>query len=156
MKEKVICAVSRIKPLKGWDMSFLLLSLFCFWNVDMMEHHLRPWSWGYSTCTINDKATRQKEPGSSSGAKHPCLSTTTYLQTTRWEKHKFLSCMHAKSLQSLWTVVHQALLAIGFSMQEYWSRLPCPPPGDLHDWGIKPTSLESPALADRFFTTGAT
>ena len=40
-----------------------------------------------------------------------------------------------------------------FSRQEYWSRLPFPPPGDLPDVGIKPTSLASPALADGFFTT---
>ena len=35
----------------------------------------------------------------------------------------------------------------GFSRQEYWSGLPCPPPGNLSDPGIKPTSLMSPALA---------
>ena len=31
-----------------------------------------------------------------------------------------------------------------------------PPPGDLPNPGIKPTSLKYPALAGRFFTTGAT
>ena len=41
---------------------------------------------------------------------------------------------------------------MGFSRQEYWSGLPCPPPGDLPNPGIKPTSLMSPALAGRFFT----
>ena len=45
---------------------------------------------------------------------------------------------------------------MGFCSQEYWNRLPCPPPGDLPDPGIKPTSLMSPALADGFFTTSAT
>ena len=35
--------------------------------------------------------------------------------------------------------------------QEYWSGLPCPPPGDLPDPGIEPISLTSPALAGRFF-----
>ena len=39
-----------------------------------------------------------------------------------------------------------------FSRQEYWSGLPCPPPGDLPDAGIEPASLTSPALAGRFFT----
>ena len=34
--------------------------------------------------------------------------------------------------------------------------LSCPPPGDLPDAGIKPTSLKSPALAGGFFTTNAT
>ena len=42
-----------------------------------------------------------------------------------------------------------------FSRQEYWSGLPCPPPGDLPNPGIKPTSLTSPALAGGFFTTAA-
>ena len=40
---------------------------------------------------------------------------------------------------------------MGFSSgQEYWSRLPFPPPGYLPYPGIKPASL---ALAGRFFTT---
>ena len=42
---------------------------------------------------------------------------------------------------------------MGFSRQEYWSGLPCPPPGDLPNLGIKLASLRSPALAGRFFTT---
>ena len=29
---------------------------------------------------------------------------------------------------------------MGFSRQEYWSGLPCPPPEDLPDPGIKPAS----------------
>ena len=37
----------------------------------------------------------------------------------------------------------QAPLSMGFSRQEYWSRLPFPPAEDLPDPGIKPTS---PAL----------
>ena len=44
-----------------------------------------------------------------------------------------------------WTVAHQAPLSMGFSRQEYWSGLPCPPPGDLPSPGIKPISLASPA-----------
>ena len=36
---------------------------------------------------------------------------------------------------------------------EYWGRFPCSPPGDLPDPGIKLTSIMSPALAGRFFTT---
>ena len=51
---------------------------------------------------------------------------------------------------------HQAPLFIGFSRQEYWSGLSFPPPGDFPDTGIKPPSLMSPALEDRFFTIIAT
>ena len=55
-----------------------------------------------------------------------------------------------------WTVAHQAPLSMGSSRQEYWSGLPCPPPGDLPDPGIEPPSLKSPALAGGFFTTSVT
>ena len=41
---------------------------------------------------------------------------------------------------------HQAPLSMGFSRQEHWSRLPCPPPGDLTDPGIKPMFPVSPVL----------
>ena len=53
-------------------------------------------------------------------------------------------------------VAHQAPLSMGFSRQEYWSGLPCPPPGDLPNPGIEPVSLTFPALAGGFFTTSAT
>ena len=59
-------------------------------------------------------------------------------------------------LATPWTVARQAALSMGFPRQEYWSGLPCPPPGDLPNPGIKPASLMSPALADGFPTSGAT
>ena len=72
-------------------------------------------------------------------------------------------CMHDKSLSCVqlfvtpWSVAHhQAPLSMGFSRQEYWSGLPCPPPGDLPDPGIEPMSLVSAALAGKFFTTSTT
>ena len=37
-------------------------------------------------------------------------------------------------------IAHQAPLSIGFSRQESWNGLPFPPPGDLSDPGIKPSS----------------
>ena len=40
----------------------------------------------------------------------------------------------------------QASLSIGFSQQEYWSELPCPPPGDLPNPGIEPTYAASLAM----------
>ena len=64
-----------------------------------------------------------------------------------------VSCFsHVPLFATLWAVACQAPLSMGFSKQEYWSRLPCPPLGDLSDSGIKPTSLVSPALAGGFFT----
>ena len=55
-----------------------------------------------------------------------------------------------------WTVAHQAPLSMGFSRQEYWSGLSCPPVEDLSDPGIEPASLMSPALSGKLFTTNAT
>ena len=43
---------------------------------------------------------------------------------------------------------------MGFSRQEHWIGLPCPPPGDLPNPEIKPTSLLSPSLAGGFFIAG--
>ena len=49
-------------------------------------------------------------------------------------------------LVTLWTVACQAPLSMGFFKQEYWSRLPFPPPGALPDPGIEPESPVSSAL----------
>ena len=45
---------------------------------------------------------------------------------------------------TLWTVAHQAPLSMGFSRQEYWSGLPCPPSGDLPGLGTETATLVSP------------
>ena len=77
-----------------------------------------------------------------------------------WDKlrvHAFI-LSHSSSVCILmipWTVAFQVPLSMGFSRQEYWSGLPCPPPGDLPNPGIEPVSLASPALAGAFFTTSA-
>ena len=71
------------------------------------------------------------------------------------------TCMHACILScfspvwvfaTLWTIALQAPLSVGFSRQEYWSRLPCPP-GDLPDPGIKPKCLTCPAFVGGFLTS---
>ena len=68
-----------------------------------------------------------------------------------------LTCLSGVQLfVNLWTGACQAPLSMGFSRQEYWSRLPCPPPGDLPDPRIEPVSLMSPALAGEFFDISAT
>ena len=51
------------------------------------------------------------------------------------------------SLATLWTIAHRVPLSMAFSRQEYWSGLPCPPPGDL------PHPVIEPTLAGGFFTT---
>ena len=63
-----------------------------------------------------------------------------------WYMHACLvTSVISDSLQP-YGLAHQVPLSMGFSRQKYWSGLPCPPPGDLPNPWIKPTSLISPAL----------
>ena len=48
------------------------------------------------------------------------------------------SLSHVQLFVTPWTIDCQAPLSMGFSRQEYWSRLPCSSPGDLPDPGIEP------------------
>ena len=72
------------------------------------------------------------------------------------------ACVYVKLLQSCpilcdpMTVAHQAPPSLGFSRQEYWSGLLCPPSGDLLTPRMEHASLVSFALAVGFFTTSAT
>ena len=53
-----------------------------------------------------------------------------------WVRAKSLkSC---PTLATLWTIACQGPLPMEFSMEEYWSGLLCPPPGDLPNPGVKP------------------
>ena len=88
----------------------------------------------------------------------------TYTYLIRQKERTYSLCMecvlshfnHVQLFATLWTIGLQAPLSIGFSRKEYWSGLPCPPPGDLTDPGIEHVSLMSPSLAGGFFTTKAT
>ena len=71
---------------------------------------------------------------------------------------------HVRLFASTWTVAHQAL-SMGFSRQEYWSRLPIPPPGNLSNpgsnprlllqlhWRMDSSSLSPPELRDLHLET---
>ena len=74
----------------------------------------------------NDGSNQSKD----GGKQHP--------QAVKW---KSLSPVWLFSM--LWPGARQALLSMGFSRQEYWSRVPFPSPGDLPSPGIEPSS---PAL----------
>ena len=71
----------------------------------------------------------------------------------------FSACMHARLLQSCLTLCDPmdhsppGSSVCGILQEKYWSGLPCPPPGDFPDLGIKLESLTSPASAGGFFTT---
>ena len=66
------------------------------------------------------------------------------------------SFSHSRLFVTPWTVAHQAPQSMGFFRQEYWSGLSFPSSGDFPNPGIKLTSLMSPSLACRFFTTSIT
>ena len=66
------------------------------------------------------------------------------------------SLSHVRLFATPQTIDHQASLSMGFSRQEYWSRLSCPLPAHLPNPGIEPMSLMSPELVGESFTTGAT
>ena len=90
-------------------------------------------------------------------------SSPVYLRILRPEEHleQTLACVlnrfsRVRLFVILWTEALQTPRSMGFSRKEYWSGLPCPPPGDLPGPGIEPTSLMVPALAGRFFTTSIT
>ena len=81
-----------------------------------------------------------------------------WLSSTKFT-HKFTGCLYicvhawclscsvvSKSLR----LAHQMPLSMRLSWQEYWSKLPFPPPGDLPHPGMEPMS---PVLASRSFTT---
>ena len=65
-------------------------------------------------------------------------------QITLWELFPYSmflmvcaqSLSHVQLFVTPWTVAHQSSLSMGFSRQEYGSRLPCPPPGDFPHQGL--------------------
>ena len=65
-------------------------------------------------------------------------------------KKLVLCCVQSScpTLCNLWTIDHQTPLSTGLSRQEYWTVL-CPHSGKIPYPGTEPTSLTSPALADR-------
>ena len=75
--------------------------------------------------------------------------------------HSSRQCLRAKSLQPCLALCYpmdcnaSGSSVSGFSGQEYWSGLPCLPPGNLPDQGVEPESLIPPAMAGGFFPTSA-
>ena len=68
-------------------------------------------------------------------------------------------CLDAQSCLSLSDPLDSsppAPLSMGFCRQEYWSGVSFPPPGDLPDPGMKPSSVRPPTLSLRLFSPTAT
>ena len=86
-----------------------------------------------------------------------CLAgrfSTWQVEPHLWMCVCVLSCIQLSVTPSTAACLHT--LSMGFFRQEYWSGLPFPTSGDLHNPGIEPTSLASPVLAGRFVTISAT
>ena len=79
---------------------------------------------------------------------HPYMTTGKTIALTRrtFDEVKLLS--HVRLFATPWTIAYQAPLSMGFSRQEYWSRLLFLFPGDLPNLGIEPGSptLQADAL----------
>ena len=100
------------------------------------------WPWGWNQkwdLPVKCSLEILKTPTSSG---YVCLHTS------------MLSCLSCIRLSAtVWAVGGQAPLSMGFSRQEYWSGLLCPPPGDLSDPGIERTCGSwGSCTASRLFT----
>ena len=71
---------------------------------------------------------------------------SSYTQNLELDSTNCLVARLSDSFATPWTVTQQNSLSVGYSRQEYWSELPCPPPGDLPDPGMEPSSPASPTL----------
>ena len=76
-----------------------------------------------------------------------CMDRKKSLKTKQTYSCAVLSHFsHVQLFVTLSTIACQAPLSMGFSRQEYWSGLPCPPPGNLPNPATEPMSSVSPAL----------
>ena len=96
-----------------------------------------------------------------------CLSVSLQLSQNKWFSEKTapealvplsvwcvcrnarVCCLIAQLCPTPRTADRQAPLSVGFSRQEHWSGLPCPPPGDLPNPAVKPTSLNVSCVGRR-------
>ena len=83
---------------------------------------------------------------------------TTKLQSSRQYKkeRKWSRSIMSYSLWLRGLHPTRLLCPWNFPGKKYWSRLPCPPPGDLPNLGIEPVSACISCIAGRFFTHWAT
>ena len=109
-----------------------------------------------SACNARDSGNAISIPGlgrsSGEGSRNPlqCFRLGNSITPHSFRVYKLSSVWFCATS---WTVACQTPLFMGFSRQEYWSGLPFPPPGDLSDPRIEPTSPAFPKLASGFFTT---
>ena len=90
---------------------------------------------------------QSKRPSTDDWIAETAYPQWTIIQSLKAVKDCYMLCVLSRSVVSNsatpQTVARQAPLSMGFSRQDDWSGLPCPPPGDLPNPGIEP---RSPAL----------
>ena len=140
-------------------MAFVKIT-YCFKWVDFMVCKLyfnkavKKWHIAWENSNNTEKCIKKKKllkisPPSNYQLYHfgGCLlllfSIITHTQKYVSSLMLCLGTHHSPLFETPWTVALQAPLSMGFSRQEYWSGLPCPPPGDLSNPRVKP---RSPAL----------
>ena len=69
----------------------------------------------------------------------PTYSSAIFRPSTFIER-KVKSLSRVRLFVTPWTVAYQAPPSMGFYMQEYWTGLPFPSPGNLPNPGIEPRS----------------
>ena len=135
------------------------------WGSTLNSHHgskgLAPCSiffWGYQE-SFQNFASKYERVFSEFCFHILLFKFTLFLHISKISLH---ACMlsrfsHVWLSVTIWTVIHQASLSMGFFRQEYWLEwVAVSPPGALLDPEMEPSSLMSYALADKFFTTSTT
>ena len=149
-----------LKWLKSHGSFFLFILSLDWWSLQVLSNLLVG---SIPLCPFSASHKAKRRYASEMKSFHPHNMLTLLQEMTldpRIQVTLLVSvlCMHVcvlslfRSVHLLvtpWTVARPAPLYMGFSRQEHWSGLPCPPPGDLPDSGITPASLRSPVLAGR-------
>ena len=132
---------------KNWEKWFYLLSMCSENHLDLVFQVLG----GMMLYCIWEKSINGIEYEKNYKQLKIWESKKDYLNTYNHEFIHACACSAVSWLfATLWTIVPQAPLSTGFTRQEYWSRLPFPPSGDLRPTptppGLEPEAPVSPAL----------
>ena len=126
------------------------------WKADLLEKTLM---------LGKMKAGEGDDRGSDSWMASPTQWAWVWVNSRSWWRTGRPGVLQSMGLQRVrhdwatelnWTVACQPPLSIAFSRKDYWSLLPCSPPGELPHARIEPGSFMSPALASGFLTPSAT
>ena len=135
-----LCECQRTEGLQG---------ILCFSNNNKEEFHRGDICLGYSM--PGPDPTDSSSEKTLEGARL-CLTFTNFFKKSRIISIPFSVVLkrlwfirvsrfgRVPLFATLWTVACQAPLSMGFSRQEYWSGLPCPPSEGLPNSGIEPLS----------------